>query len=216
MKTLLLLPFRGLLWLALGLLCSSVWLPVAALLTTSYWLPPTLSRLWEMKTDFPCKIGSAKIDWFSGKICLKDVTLYNPTAFASSDMAGFSVIECRFNWLSLPKQTLHIEELNFFGTKLASAEQDGNNNWTMLNRMLNTHGKQPAKGILVENLRFTFDGIVARHSYRGTPTISVAQRRQSFAFSNLCVNVPPDVRENLSRPCDLKDVYGECGHLFNF
>ena len=213
MKTLLLLPFRGLLWLILGLLCSSVWLLIAALFTTSYWLPPTLSWLWEMKTDFPCKIESAKIDWFGGKICLKNVTLYNPTSFLSSDMASFSKIECRFDWLSLSKQTLHIDELNFFGTKLASIEQSENHNWAMLNRHLNTHEKQPTKGVWVENLRFTFDGMVAHHSYRGTSTVSVTKRTRSFEFSNLCINVPKDVRKNLNQPCTLQTVYGECGRL---
>ena len=213
MKTFLLLPFRGLLWLLLGLLCSSVWLLIAAIFTTSYWLPPTLSWLWEIKTDFPCKIESAKIDWWKGKICLKNVTLYNPTPFFSSDMASFSKIECRFDWLSLPKQTLHIDELNFFGTKLASVEQGENSNWMMLNRHLNTHEKQPTKGVWVENLRFTFDGIIAHHSYRNPPTVSVTKRTRSFEFSNLCVNVPQNVRNLLYHPCDLRDVYGECGRL---
>ena len=167
MKTLLLLPFRGLLWLFLGLLCSSVWLLIAALFTTSYWLPPMLSWLWELKTNFPCKIESAKIEWWKGKICLKNVTLYSPTPFFSSDMASFSEIECRIDWLSLPKQTLHVDELHFFGTKLASIEQSENNNWMMLNRHLNTYEKQSPKGVWMEHLRFTFDGIVSHHSYRG-------------------------------------------------
>lgn len=148
-----------------------------------------------------------------GKNLPKECYALQSDAFFSSDMASFSKIECRFDWLSLPKQTLHIDELNFFGTKFASIEQGENNNWTMLNRNLNTHEKQPTKGVWVENLHFTFDGIVAHHSYRSTPTVSVTKRTRSFEFSNLCINVPRDVRKNLNKPCDLKYVYGECERL---
>ena len=213
MKTLLLLPFRGLLWLLLGLLCSSVWLLIAAVFTTSYWLPPALSWLWEIKTQFPCRIESAKIEWWEGKICLKNVTLCNPIAFSSADAATFSKIECRFDWLSLPKQTVHIGELYFFGTKLASIEQNENNNWAMLNRMLHAHKKQPTKGVWVETLRIDFDGVIARHRYIGTPTVSVAKRRRTLEFSNLCINVPQDIRKTLNKPCTLPTVYGECEAL---
>jgi hypothetical protein len=83
----------------------------------------------------------------------------------------------------------------------------------MLNRHLNTHEKQPTKGVWVENLRFTFDGIVAHHSYRNMPTVSVTKRTHSFEFSNLCINVPQDVRKTLNKPCTLPTVYGECGGL---
>ena len=214
MKTLFLLPFRGLLWLVLGILCSSFWLLLLALFTITYWLPPTLSYFWEAKTHFPCKIHSVDIEWLNGKISLQDVTLYNPSSFSSTDAAHFSKIECRFDWLSLPKDTLHIYELNFDGTKLASITQQEKTNWRMLQQAFHLPEPNPSKGIWIESLRFALDGIVACHRYQGTPSVSAFRQKRFFHLSNVCIQVPTATQKNLQRPCRLSQVYHECETFF--
>lgn len=212
MINLFLLPFRGLIWLALGSVFSLPWLIILLPITTHYWLPHALSYGFEYKTKAPCKIEKANIDWISGKITLENVTIFNSANFYTSDCMQFKNIQCELDWMSLLGTFLHIKALSFDCNQMSFIKQNNRNNFLPLGKLFAGRTK---KNFIIDELRFNFNGFVAIKSYdnifvHGSEFFT----KKNFTFSNVCRDIQQGqiLREDPIQP--IESVYNTLGTLF--
>jgi len=209
----LLLPFKGLVWLVLGVIFSLPWLVILAPLSTPYWVPKAISIWVERNTGFNCHVGSADIKWANGELDLSDVLISNPSRFYSSDFVKFKKIRISFDMVSLFKEFININELEMNVTQLVSVNQNDNNIQLFCENLGNNFSR---KGCIIQSFSFNFDGLVSLRSYTKTEQSLGVISKQNFYFSNVCWNVSDMYRTNLGTTNSLEDVYKKIGHLFLF
>ncbi|MGX8716569.1 MAG: hypothetical protein ACSW8C_01100 [bacterium] len=207
-----LLPFRGLVWLVLGSIFSLPWLIVLLPLTTSYWLPQVLSYGFEYKTHAKCDIDQANINWVTGEIILKDVSVFNPTEFHTADCMKFGTIRCKLEPLSLLGSYLHIRELSFDCRQMSFIKQNSSNNFLSFGRLFAGNSK---RNFIIDNLNFNFNGFVTIKSYdmmfvRGSEFFT----KKNFTFSNVCRDVQIGQKLSSDPIQSLESVYNTLGTLF--
>ena len=209
MVNLLLLPFRGIVWLFLGLLCSLPWVILLLPLTGQYWLPYVLSHSLEKTTHAIWRIEKAKINPFSGEFDFCDVAIENPSNFYSSDGIKIKNIHCKLEMLSFFSNTIHINELKIGCQKLCSIKQGTENNLKTLEYMLSKFFK---KKCIIDCLKFDFNGLVASRCYdRNGVHSSEYFTRSSYTFSSVCSDAD---LANINTT-SLQKVYNTIGRLFN-
>lgn len=208
MINLILLPFRGILWLILGCICTLPWLIIVAPVTNNYWLPAALSIYWEKQLGFPCRIGSTNINIIKGQVDLKDVVIFNPNEFASGDFLKIKQIQCKLEPLSCFQNVIKISELNVEISQFASIQQNKTNNLQKLceqfNRNTPTKNK---KGWHIASAKLTFKGIASLRSYNHSIFTSEAFITKNFNFSNICINTSAAFNGSLLTHTSLESVY---------
>ena len=185
MINLMLLPFRGLVWLVLGCIFSLPWLLILLPVTISTWLPLGLSYGLEKLTGFPCKIEKAEVKMIEGEITLHNVILSNPEGFYSSDFLKFSKVDISLNWTSLLSSTV-----------------------TLRTDVFN-------KGCLIEDFGFNFKGLISLRMYMGSVRANEFLLQKKFSYTNVCLNVPEKQKELLLNTQSFENVYNAIGSLFN-
>lgn len=213
MVNLFLLPFRGIVWLLLGLLCSLPWFFLALPLTTQYWLPKALSIWFETKTQFPCHIEAAKIDWKDMKLSCENVTVMNPKGFVSSDFLHFPKIDCSFVALSFLKETIYISDLSVECSRMISVNQTHNNLSLLYERFTNSPTKAK-KSILIESFNFDFKGVTSTQNYARTISCETFWSKHAFHFKNVCLNLSPAQQQVLNESTTVESVYTNLLSLF--
>ena len=207
-----LLPFRGLIWLVLGSIFSLPWLIVLLPLTTSHWLPQALSYGFYHKTHATCSIEEANINWTTGEIILKDVSIFNASEFHGSDCMKFGNIHGKLDLGSLLGEYLHINELSFDCHQLCFTKQNGHHNFRNLGNLFSGNFK---KSFVIDNLIFNFNGFVSIKSYdmtfvRGSEFFT----KKNFTFTNVCRDTKACQKLGLNSFQSLESVYNTLGTLF--
>ena len=213
MISFLLLPFRGLVWLTLGVVFSLPWLVILTPLLTPYWVPKAVSLWVEKNTGFNCHVGSAEVKYITGELTFSDVTISNPSNFYSSDFIKFKKVRVSFDMVSLFREFININELEISGTQLVSVDQNSNNIQLFCEKLGSNFMK---KGYVIRKLSFNFYGLVSLRSYAKTQQSLETISKQNFYFSNVCWNVSDMYKMNLGTTCSLEDVYKKVSHLFLF
>jgi|GEM_PF-4844768 len=217
MVNLMLLPFRGLIWLVLGCVFSLPWLLILLPLTIQSWLPFGLSYGIEKLTGLPCKIEKAEVKMMEGEITLHNVVLSNPEGFYSSDFLKFKKVDMALNWLSLLNPTITLRKLNLDCIHMCSLMQGSVNNLQVLcenfarkagSRILN-------KGCLIEDFSFNFKGLVSLRMYVGSVRTSEFLTQKNFSYTNVCLNVPEKQKDELINYQTFESVYNNIDTLFN-
>lgn len=214
MVSLLLLPFRGLLWLVLGLICSLPWLIILAPFSLPYWVPKALPAWVEKKTGFGCHIREADVEWTRGEITLKDVAIFNPNDFYSSDFLKFKNIHISIDLLSLLKNVVQVQTLNMDCTQFVSINQRGNHNLQLFCERIG--GICSKKGYVVQKFSFNFQGLLSSRNYSQQVVSSGALCKKNFYFSNVCWNLSDVYQQTLNSTCSLEDVYNRLNSLFTY
>lgn len=217
MINLMLLPFRGLVWLVLGCIFSLPWLLILLPITISTWLPFGLSYGLEKLTGFPCKIEKAEVKMIEGEITLHNVVLSNPEGFYSSDFLKFSKVDISLNWTSLLSSTITLRKLNLNCVHMCSLTQGSINNLQQLcgNFTKKTGGKTFNKGCLIEDFGFNFKGLISLRMYMGSVRTNEFLVQKKFSYTNVCLNVPEKQKELLLNTQTFENVYNSIGSLFN-
>lgn len=212
MINLILLPFRGLVWLVLGSIFSLPWLIILLPVTTNYWLPYALSYGFEHKTQALCKIEKANANWMSGEISLEDVSIFNTPGFHSTDCMRFKNIQCKLDLVSIFGLCFHIKEISFDCYRMSFVKQNGSNNFIPLGKLFAGNSK---KAFIIDDLRFNFNGFVSIKSYdatfvRGTEFFT----KKNFSFSNICNDVQLGQTLRADPVISVESVYNSLGTLF--
>lgn len=211
---LILLPFRGLIWLFQGIICSLPWLVIILPATVHYWLPYVISYRFEKNTSFPCRVGSADVNLLEGKVTLKNVVVYNSPDFNSSDFLKLKEIRCTVTLTSLFQQTLQLQDLHIICNNITSVMQSGVNN---LQSFCEHCKVDTNKGFLIKDFSFEMDGWVDLRNYGTRQANAVAVATQnSFKFENLCINASAAVKQDLlDSTSSLEQVYEKLNTLFS-
>lgn len=208
MINLILLPFRGILWLILGCICTLPWLIIVAPLTNNYWLPTALSIYWEKQFGFPCRIGSTNINIIKGQVDLNDIVISNPNEFASGDFLKIKQIQCKLEPLSCFQNVIKISELNIEISQFASIQQNKTNNLQKLceqfNHITSTRNK---KGWHIASTKLSFKGLASLRNYNHSIFTSEAFITKNFNFSNICISTSEAFNGNLLTHTSLESVY---------
>ena len=209
MINLILLPFRGVLWLILGCICTLPWLLIIAPLTTNYWLPTALSIYCEKQLGFPCRIGNTSVNLIKGQIDLKDIVISNPSEFASGDFLKIKQIQCKLEPLSCFQSIIKLSELNMEISQFASIQQNKINNLQKLCERLNCSNAttKSKKGWHIASAKLTFKGIASLRNYTHSIFTSEAFITKHFNFTNICINTPHTFQESLLNTTSLESVY---------
>lgn len=218
MINLMLLPFRGLIWLVLGCIFSLPWLLILLPITISSCLPFGLSYGIEKLTGCPCKIEKAEVSLMSGEIALHNVVLSNPNSFYSSDFLKFKKIDMTLNWMSLLGSMITLQRLNLDCVHMCFLTQGSINNLQRLceNLARKTEGGVFNKGCLIENFCFNFKGIISLRTYMGFIRAKEFLTQKNFIYSNVCFNIPESQKEMLPKVQTIENVYNTIGSLFNY
>ena len=213
MINLFLLPFKGIIWLILGVVCSLPWLVVLGPVTVKYWGPKVLSIWVEHKTQFPCRIGSLDFNWTSGDVVLTDVTISNPAEFYSSDFLKFKKIGINLSYTSLFQKTILIHNLDLECKQIVSVDQHVNNLSTLMGPL---SSESDTKRCLIQSLKFSFSGFVGIRSYSGHIVQSVEFfRSKTMSFSNVYWGLSDDFAYKFSDGSySLEKVYQSLRTLF--
>lgn len=219
MVNLMLLPFRGLVWLIMGCVFSLPWLLILLPVTISSWLPFGLSHGVEKLTGFPCNIEKAEVNLMSGEITLHNVVLSNPDGFYSSDFLKFKKIDMILSWRSLFGSTITLQKLNLDCVHMCSLTQGTVNNLQRLceNLTKKTGERAFKKGCLLEDFCFNFKGLISLRMYMGFVRTKEFLTQKNFTYSNVCLNVPADQKEMLpsTQTQTFENVYNSISTLFN-
>lgn len=212
MIDLLLLPFRGLIWLVLGSIFSLPWLIIALPFTTNYWLPHALSYGFECKTHALCKIEKASIDWKSSEITLRNVSIFNPSDFNTADCMKFRTIQFQLDLTSLLGACIHVTEMSFDCQQMNFVKQNNVHNFLALGKLFSGDKR---RNFIVDSLNFKFKGFVSIKSYDSTFVRSMEFFTQkNFSFSNVCNNVQFGQSISTDPVRSLESVYNVLGTLF--
>lgn len=209
MMNLILLPFRGILWLISGCICTLPWLLIVAPLTTNYWLPTALSIYCEKQLGFPCRIGSTDVNFIKGQVDLNDIVISNPSEFASGDFLKIKQMHCKIEPWSCFQGIIKISELNMEISQFASIQQNGINNLQKLCEHFNRSNltTKSKKGWHIASARLTFKGVASLRNYSHSIFTSEAFITKNFNFANICINTPTMFKESLMSNTSLESVY---------
>lgn len=209
MINLVLLPFRGIIWLMLGCLFTLPWLIIVAPFTANYWLPPVLSFYLEKQSKFPCRIESTNINFVKGQVNLNDVVISNPNEFSSSDFLKIKQIQLQLDLLSIFQPIVKIADLNVEVSQFSVIQQNTINNLQKFCKFLNgsSSGTKKKKGWYIASAKLTFKGITSFRNYTHSIHTSEAFITKNFNFSNICINTSSVFKENLTNSTTLESVY---------
>lgn len=212
MINIILLPFRGLIWLVLGTIFSLPWLIVLLPFTTNYWLPHALSYGFEHKTQASCKIESANADWLTGEIILKNVTIFNTHGFTTSDCLKFRTIKFKVDPKSFLGSYIRIKEMVFDCHQMSFVQQNGSNNFLALGKLFSG---ESSKNFIVDDLIFSFNGFISIKKYDAMfVRSSEFFTKKNFGFSNVCRDIQKGQALRPEGVQSIETVYNTLGTLF--
>ncbi len=210
MINLILLPFRGIIWLMLGCLFTLPWLIIVVPFAANYWLPPVLSFYLEKQSEFPCRIGSANINFVKGQVNLNDIVISNPNEFSSGDFLKIKQMQCKLEPLSIFQPIVKIADLNIEVSQFSAVQQNTMSNLQKFCKIFNDQHSldiKSKKGWYIASAKLTFKGITSFRSYTNSIHTSEAFITKNFNFSNICVNTSSVFKENLTNFTTLESAY---------